>query len=190
MNEETYFLIKLCISHTLFSRGLMFLLCVRGVWRQGQTAILTQLLLLTIAVLLPHLGWGCSTGGRWGPQPSVCKLALTLAFLSPTNSTATGTCLYSFIMLTCIRFFFRLFTQVHLWLTARSRVNIQHKKRNHMKQHLYAHLPPIFKTVYKRWTRHAGHCWRSKDQFISDVLQWNPLYGRASVGRPTRTYQN
>ena len=62
-------------------------------------------------------------GGRWGPQASVCKLALTLAFLSPTNSTATGTCLYSFIMPTC--FCFCLFIQVHLWLMAWSRVNIQ-----------------------------------------------------------------
>ena len=39
----------------------MFLLCVRDEWRQGQTAILTQLLLLTIAELLPHLGRCCST---------------------------------------------------------------------------------------------------------------------------------
>ena len=63
---------------------------------------------------------------RWGPQPSDCKLALTLAFLSPINSTAARTCLYSFIKPTCFRFFFRFFTQMHLWLTARSRVNIQH----------------------------------------------------------------
>ena len=32
----------------------------------------------------------------------------------PTNSTATGTCLYSFITPTCFCFFFCLFTQVHL----------------------------------------------------------------------------
>ena len=42
----------------------------------------------------------------------------------PTNSTADGTCLYSFITPTCFRFFFRLFIPVNLWLTARSRVNI------------------------------------------------------------------
>ena len=66
------------------------------------------------AAFLPHLGWGCSTGSRWGPQPSVCKLALTLAFLSSTDSTAVGTCLYSFITPNCFRFFFCLFTQVHL----------------------------------------------------------------------------
>ena len=128
VNERTHFFIKICIPHALFSRGLMFLSCVREEWRQGQTVILTQLLLLTIAALLPHLGWSCSTVGCWGPQPWICKLALTLAFRSPTNSTAASTCLYSLITPTCFRFFFHLFTQIHLWLTARSRVNIQHKK--------------------------------------------------------------
>ena len=35
---------------------------------------------------------------------------------------------------------------------------------------LYGHLPPITKTIQVRRTRHAGHCWRSKDELISDVL--------------------
>ena len=48
MMNETHLFIKICISHTLFPKGL-FLWCVRDEWRQGQTAILTQLLLLTIA---------------------------------------------------------------------------------------------------------------------------------------------
>ena len=39
-----------------------------------------------------------------------------------------------------------------------------------------------------RRTRHAGHCWRSKDKLISDVLLWTPTYGRAKAGRPARTY--
>ena len=38
------------------------------------------------------------------------------------------------------------------------------------KQQLYGHLPPIMETIQIRWTRHAGHCWRSKDELISDVL--------------------
>ena len=92
----------------------MFLWCVRDGWSQGQTDILTQVRLLTIAALFPHLGFGCSTGGHWGQQPSVCKLVLTLAFLYPTNPTAASTCLYSFITPTCFRFFFRLLTQEHL----------------------------------------------------------------------------
>ena len=52
----------------------------------------------------------------------------------------------------------------------------------------YGHLPPIMKTIQVRRTRHAGHCWRSRDEFISDVLLWTPTYGRAKAGRPTRTY--
>ena len=30
--------------------------------------------------------------------------------------------------------------------------------------------PPITKTIQVRRTRHAGHCWRSRDELISDVL--------------------
>ena len=53
---------------------------------------------------------------------------------------------------------------------------------------LYGHLPPITKTIQVRRTRHAGHCWRSRDELISDVLLWNPTHGRAKAGRPARTY--
>ena len=41
---------------------------------------------------------------------------------------------------------------------------------------LYGHLPPITKTIQVRRTRHAGHCWKSKDELISDVLLWTPTY--------------
>ena len=34
----------------------------------------------------------------------------------------------------------------------------------------------------------AGHCWRSRDELISDVLLWTPSYVRAKAGRPARTY--
>ena len=53
---------------------------------------------------------------------------------------------------------------------------------------LYGHLPPITKTIQARRTRHAGHCWRSKDELISDVLLWTPAYGQAKAGRPARIY--
>ena len=39
------------------------------------------------------------------------------------------------------------------------------------KQHLYGHLSPITKTIQVRRTRHAGYCWRSKDELISDILR-------------------
>ena len=56
------------------------------------------------------------------------------------------------------------------------------------KQQLYDHLPPITKTIQVRRTRHAGHCWRSRDELISDVLLRTPAYGREKAGQPARTY--
>ena len=38
------------------------------------------------------------------------------------------------------------------------------------------------------WTRHAGHCWRSREELIRDVLLWTPWHGRAKAGRPARLY--
>ena len=38
--------------------------CERSEWRQGQTAILTHVLLSTIAALLSHIGKNCSTWGN------------------------------------------------------------------------------------------------------------------------------
>ena len=59
--------------------------------------------------------------------------------------------------------------------------------RQHPTGHqLYGHLPPIPITIQVRRTRHAGHCWRSRDELISDVLLWTPTYGRAKAGRPAR----
>ena len=60
--------------------------------------------------------------------------------------------------------------------------------RQHSTRHqLCGHLPPITKTIQVRQTRHTGHCWRSKTELISDVLQWIPAYGQAKAGRPART---
>ena len=53
---------------------------------------------------------------------------------------------------------------------------------------LYGHLPPITKTIPVRQTRHAGHCWRSRDKRINDELLWTPIYGQAKAGQPARTY--
>ena len=45
------------------------------------------------------------------------------------------------------------------------------------------------KTIKVWWTRDAGHCWRSKDELISDKLQWTPSHGWTKAGRPARTYK-
>ena len=49
-------------------------------------------------------------------------------------------------------------------------------------------MPHIMKAIQVRRTRRAGHCWRSRDELISDVLLWTPTHGRAKAGRPARTY--
>ena len=55
MNEWIHFFIKI-LSLTLYSRKGDGCFVWEMSWRQGQTAILTQVL-LTIAALLSHLGW-------------------------------------------------------------------------------------------------------------------------------------
>ena len=56
------------------------------------------------------------------------------------------------------------------------------------KHQVYGHLPPITKIIQVSRTRHGEHCWRSRDELISDVLLWTPTYGRAKAWRPARTY--
>ena len=59
--------------------------------------------------------------------------------------------------------------------------------RQHPTKHrLYCHLPPITKTISVKWTRYAGHSWRSRNVLISDVLLWTPSHGCAKAGRPAR----
>ena len=48
-----------------------------------------------------------------------------------------------------------------------------------IKHQLYGHLPPISKTIQVGRTRHAGHCRRSRNELISDVLLSTPTYDRA-----------
>ena len=56
------------------------------------------------------------------------------------------------------------------------------------KQQLYGHLPPMTKTIKIRRSGRARHCWRSRDELISDVLLWTSSHRRAKIGRLARTY--
>ena len=47
-------------------------------------------------------------------------------------------------------------------------------RQHHTKQQLYIHLLPITKTTKIRRTKHAGHCRRSRDELISNVLLLTP----------------
>ena len=61
-------------------------------------------------------------------------------------------------------------------------------------KHMYSVFSwrPMLRLISKpnqvRQTRHPGHCGKSKDELICDVLLWTPTQVRASVGRPARTY--
>ena len=69
------------------------------------------------------------------------------------------------------------------------RAILNKSRRQHpTKLQLYGHLPPITKTTQVRRTRHAGHCWKSRDEPINDILLWTHSPGRAKAGRPARTY--
>ena len=58
------------------------------------------------------------------------------------------------------------------------------RKKHPPKQLLYGHLPPISKTIQIRQTRHEEHCWRSKDELISDILPMDS-FTRMFKCRPT-----
>ena len=71
------------------------------------------------------------------------------------------------------------------------RAILNKSRRQHPTKHqLYGHLPPITKSIQVRRTRHAGHCWRSRDELIGDVLLWTPTYGRAKAGQLEHTYSS
>ena len=63
----------------------------------------------------------------------------------------------------------------------------QHSTRHQ----LYGHLRPITKTIQVRRTRHAGHCWRSRDDLISDEFLWTPyMAGQKQDDQLEHTYSS
>ena len=82
INERTHFFIKIYLSH--FILEMVDFGCVWEVsWRRGQTATYWPKVLLTIEALLPHLGWGCSTVGHWGPHAVSLQADSHAGILSP-----------------------------------------------------------------------------------------------------------
>ena len=69
----------------------------------------------------------------------------------------------------------------------RAALNIS--RRDHMSnKDLYGKIPKITDTIREQRLRFSGHCWRSKNEVVSDVLLWLPIHGRRSRGRPTTTF--
>ena len=48
---------------------------------------------------------------------------------------------------------------------------------------------PCHENDQVRRTRHVGHCWRSRDELIRDVLLWTPTHGRANQTTSTTYIQ-
>ena len=53
---------------------------------------------------------------------------------------------------------------------------------------LYGKIPKITDTILEQRLRFSGHCWRSQNEVVSDVLLWLPIHGRRSRGRPAKTF--
>ena len=68
--ERTNILLYKNIPLTLYSKGLILVVCERWCWRRKQTATYwPKVLLATIAALLPHLGWAAQPWVAEGPSP-------------------------------------------------------------------------------------------------------------------------
>ena len=102
MNERIHFFIK-NISLTLYSRKGWCWLCVRGELETGTDCYILTQVLLTIAALLSHLGWGCSTVGHWGLKALCLPLALTSESCPQLTPTVSSTWLYNCLTHTCFR---------------------------------------------------------------------------------------
>ena len=48
--------------------------------------------------------------------------------------------------------------------------------------------PRISSIIRERRTRFAGHCFRRKEELVSDALLWDPKHGTSKVGRPVKTH--
>ena len=45
---------------------------------------------------------------------------------------------------------------------------------------LYVGLPRISTTIRKRCLRFSGHCWRSKNEAVNDLVLWEPKHGKGA----------
>ena len=59
-----------------------------------------------------------------------------------------------------------------------------------LKEVLYAGLPRISTTIREKRLRFSGHCWRSKNEAISNLVLWEPKHGKRSVRGQARTFVN
>ena len=51
-------------------------------------------------------------------------------------------------------------------------------------------LPPISASLQIRRLQFSGHCWRSKNETVSQLLLWEPKHGMHSKGAPSNNQQH
>ena len=56
------------------------------------------------------------------------------------------------------------------------------------KERLCGNLVQITSVLKERRTRFAGHCYRSKDEVVWNLILWTPKHGKAKVRRRSKTY--
>ena len=117
-NERTNTLLyKNIISHTLFSKGLMLVVCER--WAGDGDRLQYWPSSTSFSSWL-----GYSTVGHWGPKALCLPLALNSASCLQLARTASGTWLHNCLTTTCFRCSSAYLHRFISWLTARSRVNM------------------------------------------------------------------
>ena len=63
-----------------------------------------------------------------------------------------------------------------------------HWKTHPSNKCLYGNLSKISLVIKDRRMRFAGHCYRSKEEVISELMLWKPTHGTVKPGRPFKTY--
>lgn len=61
------------------------------------------------------------------------------------------------------------------------------RKEHKTKKELWGHLPKITDTMKMRRLWFIGHCWRRKEEVISELLLWEPKHCARKRGRPATT---
>ena len=61
--------------------------------------------------------------------------------------------------------------------------------REHMTNiELYNNISRITSSIHEQRMRFAGHCWRRKNELVSNALLWTPKHGQRSRGRPAKIF--
>ena len=67
----------------------------------------------------------------------------------------------------------------------RAAINVKWQSHT-IKQILHGNLPKVTSTIKQRRLKFCGHCWRSKDEVVSQMLMWEPNHGK----RPGTSCEN